>query len=274
MANKSEIKNRINTALAVRDKKQKELAAYLGVKDNVVSYFVSGARVPNTEQIIKISKFLNVSTDYLLGQSDNLTTDPTVKAACDYTGLSENAVSLLHAMAENKEIDLEYHWERGLERPYYREIDILSILIEALNYNPDMLDALMEFFNTDFRTSDVEEIQDTISAKYPELLFKIFMGGTILKGAAYKKYVQTNVERCFSNFMFGIGTIYNPDNIVVAIGKPLSLSDMLQGAKSVEEKANEDTALKRAALDRMYSSLELAQKHIEEENHADDSEAR
>lgn len=60
------IGRRINELLAINDVKQKELAAHLSVSDNIVSYFVKGARVPNTEQIIKIAKFFNVPTDYLL----------------------------------------------------------------------------------------------------------------------------------------------------------------------------------------------------------------
>lgn len=58
---------RINTALALRNVKQKELAKVLGVSANAVSYFCSGARTPNTWQLIKIAEYLEVSADYLLG---------------------------------------------------------------------------------------------------------------------------------------------------------------------------------------------------------------
>lgn len=95
MDNRTVIGSRINSALAFSNKKQKELAAHLGVPDNTISYFCSGKRVPNAEQIIEISKFLNVSADYLLGLTDNKTTDITVKAICEYTGLSDEAVESL-----------------------------------------------------------------------------------------------------------------------------------------------------------------------------------
>lgn len=97
---KKEIGQRINTLLAERDKKQKELAEALGVLDNTISYFVSGKRVPNLEQIIKIAQFFDVSTDYLLGLNPNSTTDPEVKAICNYTGLSDEAVKALHFLSE------------------------------------------------------------------------------------------------------------------------------------------------------------------------------
>ena len=69
---KKMIGERIGLALKNADKKQKELAQHLNISDNTVSYFVNGSRTPNTEQIIKIADFLNVSADYLLGFSDNL----------------------------------------------------------------------------------------------------------------------------------------------------------------------------------------------------------
>lgn len=64
---RKQIGQRIYCTLMSKNIKQKELAAALGVTDNTISYFVSGKRTPNTEQIIKIAAFLNVSTDYLLG---------------------------------------------------------------------------------------------------------------------------------------------------------------------------------------------------------------
>ena len=49
------IGNRINTLLAKKNIMQKQLAEYLEVTDNTISYFVKGKRTPNTEQIIKIA---------------------------------------------------------------------------------------------------------------------------------------------------------------------------------------------------------------------------
>ena len=91
---------RINELLAINDVKQKELAAYLSISDNIVSYFVKGTRVPNTEQILKIAKYFNVSTDYLLGLTDVKTTDTDLKMIVDYTGLSEECINELRKMQE------------------------------------------------------------------------------------------------------------------------------------------------------------------------------
>lgn len=86
------IGNRINGLLATTNVKQKELAQVLGVKDNIISYFCSGTRKPNIEQIIKMAKYFNVSTDYLLGLTDTKSSNITIKDICKYTGLSEDAI--------------------------------------------------------------------------------------------------------------------------------------------------------------------------------------
>lgn len=98
------IGERINILLAIQDKKQKDLAAALCVADNTISYFVSGRRMPNTEQITKISDFFGVSADYLLCLSDTPTTDKDIKFICDYTGLEEKSVKILNLYKNTKSV--------------------------------------------------------------------------------------------------------------------------------------------------------------------------
>ncbi|MEZ3453131.1 MAG: helix-turn-helix domain-containing protein [Oscillospiraceae bacterium] len=95
---KKTIGNRINSLLAEKDKTQKALANELGVKPNVISYFCKGERTPNTEQIVKISRFFNVSADYLLGISGNFTTDDKLQFVCNYTGLNEKSIATIKSM--------------------------------------------------------------------------------------------------------------------------------------------------------------------------------
>ncbi len=97
---KNIIGQRINTVLADKNIKQKDLASALGVTDNTISYFVSGKRIPNTEQIIKISEFLNVSSDYLLGLVKEPSLNPEIQMIGNYTGLSTKAIEKLHKMTE------------------------------------------------------------------------------------------------------------------------------------------------------------------------------
>lgn len=95
---KKTIGRKINEALASANLKQKELAKELNVTDNTVSYWCSGSRVPNTEQIIHISKFLNVSTDYLLDFTKNPTTNKDDSFITDCLGLDEKSIKLLKSI--------------------------------------------------------------------------------------------------------------------------------------------------------------------------------
>ncbi|EXM39592.1 transcriptional regulator [Ruminococcus albus SY3] len=126
---------RINTLIAVHDTSQKVLADHLEVKPNVVSDFCHGKRTPNTEQIVKIADFFNVSADYLLNMTNIQTTDTDLQAVCKYTGLSENAVEKLHEF---------YTAEYG--HRYVERIN-KSVEIESIENCPEFNDYAMNFIN-------------------------------------------------------------------------------------------------------------------------------
>lgn len=85
----------INTLLIERGIKQKELAKFLEIPDNTISYFVKGTRTPNTAQIIEIAKFFDVSTDYILGLSNAKAADKDIQFISKVTGLSDYAIDRL-----------------------------------------------------------------------------------------------------------------------------------------------------------------------------------
>ena len=113
MITRKKIGQTINTLLTEQNKRQKDLAKELGVTDNTISYFVSGTRTPNLEQITTIADFFHVSTDYLLGRTNTKTQNADLRAICDYTGLNEEAITVLHIakmLAKNpsSEISTDY----------------------------------------------------------------------------------------------------------------------------------------------------------------------
>ena len=94
------IARRINDLLREHDMKHKEFAALLGIKDgqeNLVSYFRSGARTPNYEQIVRIAEIFNTTTDYILGVSNIESKEdlPEKDTISFYLGLNEESISLL-----------------------------------------------------------------------------------------------------------------------------------------------------------------------------------
>ncbi len=144
------IGQRINTVLAIRNIKQKDLANAIGVSDNIISYYVSGKRTPNTEQIIAISKYLDVSSDYLLGLSDVQSANIELKAICNYMGLPENTVEkisqTMQRVIRDDNTNIDQHitsrcyclvelYEKGyIERETAAEIaDKIMVKLESIN---------------------------------------------------------------------------------------------------------------------------------------------
>lgn len=107
---------RINSLIAENNVNQKTVSEFLEVKPNIISYWCAGTRIPNTVQIIKLAKYFNVSTDYLLGLTDIKSTDTTVQDICEYTGLSEFTVDALH----------------GVELGIFDNTDKLRVLIDQI----------------------------------------------------------------------------------------------------------------------------------------------
>lgn len=184
---------RISATLTRREKTQKELAKHLGVKPNVISYFCNGDRTPNTEQLIKISQFLMVSTDYLLGITDIMTPDQNFKTVCNLTGLSEKSVDSLLYIKEKayfEILNLALSYDEELEERGELEIfpefaSILKKILEICQTEMKMgafADAVCDIasvhFNytdtestsTDFLKEKLNKIQDDLSGILPERL--------------------------------------------------------------------------------------------------------
>lgn len=104
MDNKKTIGQRINSALAMRGMQQKELAKTLGVTDNTISYFCSGARTPNALQLLAIANALDVSTDYLYGKTNDgdYSSNKKTAVASAATGLDTDTIKILSAWSDNE----------------------------------------------------------------------------------------------------------------------------------------------------------------------------
>ena len=53
------------------DTKQKTIAAYLGVSQNTYSQYENGIIAMSPEMLVKAADYFNVSTDYLVGRTQN-----------------------------------------------------------------------------------------------------------------------------------------------------------------------------------------------------------
>ena len=78
---------------------KKDLAAHLNKSGQAVTYYCDGTSSPDWETIVAIAKYFSVSTDYLLGASDDPAPQPS---AVDDLGLSPKAVQYLRTLHELK----------------------------------------------------------------------------------------------------------------------------------------------------------------------------
>lgn len=76
-------------------KKLGEVAKELDVSRPTISNWLQGICVPNQAAALRIAEHYNVSVNWLQGISDNPTTDTSVEAICNYTGLSEKSIQKL-----------------------------------------------------------------------------------------------------------------------------------------------------------------------------------
>lgn len=101
--------------------KQADLAKFCNVQRQSISQWQNGNTRPDINSLWKIAEFYHVSTDYLLGRTSVQTTDTNLRSVCDYTGLSEQAISKLKTyQKENKS-----EWS----------MDVFNAMIENENFD-------------------------------------------------------------------------------------------------------------------------------------------
>ena len=90
---------------------QKKLSRITGITESSISHYVKGDRVPRGINLLKMSKALNVTSDYLLGddceQAENNSFNDIktliVRNAIDMT--DEEKIELVRVIMENKWCD-------------------------------------------------------------------------------------------------------------------------------------------------------------------------
>ena len=89
------------------EKTHEEFARVVGITRQTMGFYLRGERIPDSETLIQICERCDVSSDWLLGLSDVRSTETHLREICTYTGLSEQAVSVLHAESSNPTKPLE-----------------------------------------------------------------------------------------------------------------------------------------------------------------------
>ena len=93
-----EFKDRIKLLREAKGLDTTKLAAAFDMKDAGVRAWELGRTKPGADTLIKLSKYFNVSTDYLLGLSDGYTPDKA--ALVEELGISQEAISNIRKARE------------------------------------------------------------------------------------------------------------------------------------------------------------------------------
>lgn len=122
-------------SLFMQDETQDQFGKRTGINRNTVAQYFNGKKTsPNAKIIEKLCKSCNVSADWLLGltPADVRKPDPTLQAACEYTGLSEKAIENIHEITLG-ESDMEGYYV-GIGIYGIKLDDILSLDVKLLTH--------------------------------------------------------------------------------------------------------------------------------------------
>ena len=92
---------------------QQQLADAIGITRQSLSRYETNERTPNIDLIYSVAKHYNVSSDYLLGLTEEPIIEPDIKKACKVTGLSGEAIKKI-AQLKTK-INLSANCGKGLK---------------------------------------------------------------------------------------------------------------------------------------------------------------
>lgn len=90
--------------IAKSGKSMKDLATEIGISAAALSKYQNDGAAANIDALVKIAKYFNVTTDWLLGYGEIMRPDPDKIIAHEYTKLSEEALAWLHKIQDSKKI--------------------------------------------------------------------------------------------------------------------------------------------------------------------------
>lgn len=169
--NKTDLGNRITKLRESKGEKQSDLLDVLGYKKHQqVSYIENGNENRNLSlsQIISLAKHFDVSTDYLLGLTEDkisLTINENIalRTASDYTGLSSTALKELPKITNNflKHFKTKYILEDLIIGGYlYDIINSLNEYVIVKNKNEQIINEVVNLIN---QTPFISEINEDYS---------------------------------------------------------------------------------------------------------------
>lgn len=181
---------------------QKKLADAIEMRPQTVSLYTTGQSAPDVNTLRKMAEFFHVSADYLIGLTDVKKPDTTIQAVCEYTGLSESAIKMLHTIQQG----VEYSKAHPLPNSGYNNwLPILSYLIEDWRF--------CNLFFYFLRLKDLAPKLDgyTYPSQNPEDIVKVPDGYHIIEDSAYYDFLRYELSTGFNDVVNHFVSSIMPD---------------------------------------------------------------
>jgi transcriptional regulator with XRE-family HTH domain len=203
-SNKTEsMGKRIQTLREGAGMTQSALAKATGVSRETINHWESDAREIKATQLLKLSELFKVTCDFILRGVETKNVDIHTK-----TGLSDKAINLLVTAKRQKEVF------QGSNNPYkYYFSDALNLILEYINYFPELEHWFIDLLNKDFNI-DEREAEDTLIDKDTVgLLDYIHRHGEVVVGGPYRSLIIAQISRKFDSLISDLSSTINPSFI-------------------------------------------------------------
>lgn len=145
-------KNKLIELLEERNITAYKLAKDTGISQGLMGEYKNGIKNPTGKNLTKIAEYFNVSTDYLLGKTD----DPSPASDEEYTEIEKDLVTNYRKLDDEGKIKLDGYLE-DLVRLHNLNIQKINDKHKALTLD-----------NTKIEESDIEFIEKLVELKEKE----------------------------------------------------------------------------------------------------------
>ncbi|MGN0546468.1 MAG: helix-turn-helix domain-containing protein [Acutalibacteraceae bacterium] len=146
------IGERLKECRKAKKENQEDIAKILNVQRQIISYYETGTRTPNIDDLAKLAEHFDTSVDYLIGLSKSKSRNPKINAVCDYTGLSELSIEKI---AEWKKQKFSYYYGYHSSYTTYQKLNFFDNFISS-EYFDDVFSFAVKY------TSELSQIEDDI----------------------------------------------------------------------------------------------------------------
>lgn len=181
---------------------QAEFADFLGISRPTVGFYENGERIPDALILKQIAERCGVTTDYLVGLSDNKTIEGS-NIAKD-TGLSDKAINVFKMALSEKKCYKKYN---DFQKYYW--LDVLNSLIESFEYFPEFVNDITSLVNVDV-TINSWDMEDIVAEKYPDLFDLVYKNAFVISGEDYKAFLIQAATKKFTLIIQYISSQTNP----------------------------------------------------------------